>query len=189
MGSEFNNPNSSITNSAWYTNNVKTYADATKANTTSLDAMTSVVTDPTTGVTATANNMQTGYTTVGLNPDGTLSATANQSAYISAAIGPQQISIDTNDNITVDSNGIYTAVTSKLITDATGAISGWTNSNYNGKSDFTVAADIFKVQGTSNGYTPFAIDTVTGKIKFTGNVTFAGLGIDGNSTSIDGTLI
>jgi len=189
LAAEFSDPNSYITNSAWYVNNVKTYADATSGNTTSLDAMATVVTDPVTGITATANNIKTGYTTIGLNSDGTLSATANQSAYISAAIGPQKVSIDAVDNITIDSIGAYTATTSKFITGADGAISGWTNSNYNGRSDFTIAADTFKVQGVVSGYTPFAIDTVTGKIKFTGDVTFAGLGIDGNSTNIDGSKI
>jgi len=189
MASEFSDPNSYITNSAWYLNNVKTYADATSSNTTSLDALSSVVTDPVTGVEATADIIKTGYTTIGLNNDGTLSATANQSEYISAAIGPQKVSIDASDNVTIDANGVYTATTSKLITGADGSISGWTNSNYNGRSDFTIQADTFQVQGTDSGYTPFAIDTATGKIKFTGDVKFEGLGIDGSSTDIDGGII
>jgi len=184
LAAEFSDPNSYITNSAWYVGNVKTYADATSANTTSLDAMATVVTDPITGVTATANNIKTGYTTIGLNTDGTLSATANQSEYISAAIGPQQISIDSVDNITLDSTGTYTATTSKLITGADGSISGWTNSNYNGRSDFTIAADTFKVQSPVGGQAPFFIDTATNNIAFNGLVTFG----SGQTGTIDAAI-
>ena len=186
MASEFSDPNSYISSSAWFLQNVKAYSDATIANTTSINSLSSVINDPNTGVTAVADIIKTGFTTVGLNDDGTLSATANQSEYISAAIGPQKVSIDSNDNVTVDANGNYSAVTSKLITGADGAISGWTNSNYDNRSDFTIQSNIFNIQSPDGRKTPFSIDTDTSLITLTGDVIFKGLGISGNSTSIDG---
>jgi len=99
MAAEFNDPNSYITNSAWYVGNVKVFADATSANTSNLDAMTSIVTDPETGVTATADNLKTGYTTVGLNPDGTLNAGAGELGVLSARVGDLDVRLVTEAGV------------------------------------------------------------------------------------------
>jgi len=75
-----------------------------------------------------------------------------------------------------------------LVVNADGNIAGYV-AEAGTTSNFTIVADTFKVQGTTTGYTPIAVDTVTGKLKFTGDVRFEGLGIDGGSTTIDGGKI
>ena len=170
---------------AFYDSNVSTLANDVSANTSSITAMATTITDPVTGVVATATNLTTGYATVGLNPDGTLSANANNSAYISAAIGPQQVSIDASDNITIDANGVYTASTSKLITDANGVVSGWTNSNLNGRSEFAIKADNFYIESSSSPtYRPFSVSGTD--IVFNGKVSFTNT--TGAPTSTEGTV-
>jgi hypothetical protein len=94
--------------------------------------------------------------------------------------------------IEVDSTQALTwsAGASKLITAPDGSVTGWSfGDGSNIASEFKIQADKFEVQGSTTGYTPIAVDTTTGKLKFTGDVRFEGLGIDGGSTSIDGGKI
>jgi len=174
MGSEFNNPNSYITTSAWYVNNVKTYADATKANSTSLDAMASVVTDPTTGVTATANNVKTGYTTVGLNPDGTLNAGAGELGIISAKVRNNEAKIITTETVAATAKSWAASASKLIINPNTGAVTGWSMADGSGvQSSFKINANKFTLEDSNNATIPFLeIDNVAHTAKFNGTVTF-----------------
>ena len=188
LGAEFTNPNSQLL-SSWFLDKVKTYSDAVSTTASRVTALASVVEDPTTGVAATADVLQTAFTHIGLNSDGSISADARYSNYIATAMGPQQIRIASDDTVHIDSNGNYQAVTSKMIIDPNGVVSGWTNSNLNGRSNFTITADTFRIQGATTGLVPFEVNAVDGQIDITSVVHFRGLGLHGGSTTIDGGYI
>lgn len=70
-----------------------------------------------------------------------------------------------------------------------GEVTGWSYSDGSTvDSEFVISASRFKVSNGTNGRTPFSIGT-TGKIKMTADVEFAGLGINGGSTTISGSKI
>jgi len=192
VGSEFAGTGGDVA-SSWFLENIQTYADSINANTTATTALASSINDPDTGLEATADIIKTGYTTVGLNDDGTLNAGAGELGKIAVSMGTQTVSIDSEDTITIDEDGDYTATASKFLSDGDGAVVGWTASliddGVSKTSDLTFKADTFKIQATDSAYSPIEVDTTTGKLKFTGNVSFAGLGINGDSTTINGSLI
>jgi hypothetical protein len=97
---------------------------------------------------------------------------------------------DDTSNTNTEQAYTWSAESSKFITAPDGSVTGWSfGDGTNISSFFKVQADKFEVQGTAAGYTPIAVDTTTGKLKFTGDVRFEGLGIDGGSTFISGNNI
>lgn len=86
----------------------------------------------------------------------------------------------------------WAAGASKLIKGPNGEITGWSFADGSAvNSEFAINADHFYIQNSANDIEtrPFEIDSTTNEIKFKGVVEFAGLGIDSNSTSIDGQKI
>ncbi len=107
LASEFDDPNSALTTSAWYLQNVKTYTDATKANSTKTDALISTVDDPVTGVAATAENVKNVYTVVGVDEDGNITAGAGALDKLQVQIDGHTTSIETTDSLTAGYFQLY----------------------------------------------------------------------------------
>ena len=86
---------------AWALDITTVYADANLASATQVDLLVSTIDDPSTGVVGTATKLYTGYTTVGLNPDGSLNAGAGQLGILSASIGDAEVNITSLEQVTV----------------------------------------------------------------------------------------
>jgi len=92
------------------------------------------------------------------------------------------------DNI---ANVSWVAYASSLIHAPDGSITGWEYADGSTPygdttSQFAIYADNFKLSNGTTGYSPFSVDTINGRINFDGYVSFTGLGIDSDSTTIDG---
>ncbi len=83
------------------------------------------------------------------------------------------------DEATVDVNGEARAKSS-LTVDANGSIAGFVAESDGSTSAFKIYADKFTIANSvgSDRGNPFEIDTTTGQIGFTGNVTFAGTPVE-----------
>ena len=76
-----------------------------------------------------------------------------------------------------------------LIVDVDGSIAGYVAQTDGTTSEFIISADIFKVSNGTTNYTPLTVNTVDGRVEFNGYVTFTGLGLNSDSTTINGGLI
>lgn len=186
-------------------------ASDTLATSTVVNALVATVDDPNTGVSSLAGSREITYTSAGMNPDGSLTGEAGYFNELYVSVGEQTVSIDANDNITLDDLGNYTAITSKMITDGDGAITGWTTSqgSIDGqvRSEMMFLADKFTfANGANPTLAPFIIDTINSKINMSADVEIdgnlnilngslsadkirAGIIYDADSTNADGTLI
>ena len=80
---------------------------------------------------------------------------------------------------------------SKLAYGPNGNITGWSFTDGSAlRSEFVISADHFYIESASQpSYKPFTVDTIYHEILFNGKVEFTGLGIDSDSTTIDGGKI
>lgn len=107
LASEFEDPNSALTTSAWYLQNVKAYTDATSANSAKTDALISTIDDPTTGLAATAENIKNVYTVVGVDEDGNVTAGVGALDRLQVQIDGHTTSIETTDALTAGYFQLY----------------------------------------------------------------------------------
>lgn len=115
------------------------------------------------------------------------SATATNISTLQTSYNDQTARIDTIEYATTDEFG-YSLGASKLATAPDGSITGWQFTDGTGiQSEFKIQATNFSISDGTTGYVPFSITGTD--INFLGKVTFDGLGIDSNSTTIDGGKI
>ncbi len=112
-----------------------------------------------------------------------------------------RVSINESNEIVIDEEGNYTAITSKVILDSDGKIVGFKFTDTNAISTFKINTDVFKISNSTNSYTPFSI--VGNDLLFNGRVTFSNItggenivtkqnvqdAINNNITSINGGVI
>jgi len=98
VGSVFSGDGNEIVNS-WLINSMKTYTDATTANTTTTNMLVSAINNPNTGLEATAANIAAGYATVGLNSDGTLNSMAGELGRLTATAYGIEARLITSDGV------------------------------------------------------------------------------------------
>jgi len=115
-----------------------------------------------------------------------IAANASNISTLSAALGDQEVRIDTVEQVAIDASG-WSAVASKLITNPSGGITGWSFADGSGvSSDFRIHATNFKISDGTTGYTPFSI--AGSNVKFNGVVDFTSTNTYG-ATTIDGSKI
>jgi len=108
------------------------------------------------------------------------------------------------DLLTVSVNGVNASVSQisvvsvdeeearakhSLVVDVDGSIAGYVAETDGTTSEFTINADIFKVGNLTTNYTPLVVNVPEGRVEFNGYVSFTGLGLDSDSTSINGGLL
>lgn len=112
-----------------------------------------------------------------------------------------RVSINESNEIVLDEEGNYTAITSKVILDSDGKIVGFKFTDTNAISTFKINTDVFEISNSTNSYTPFSI--VGTDLLFNGKVTFSNItggenivtkqnvqdAINNNVTSINGGKI
>lgn len=84
-----------------------------------------------------------------------------------------RVSINESNEIVLDEEGNYTAITSKVILDSDGKIVGFKFTDTNAISTFKINTDVFEISNSTNSYTPFSI--VGTDLLFNGKVTFSNI--------------
>ena len=163
----------------------ETVATDTIASSQIIQGLYSTINDASTGNSAIAGATETLYSSVGIDENGDMLADAGYLRALTTSIGDFKVDIDAEDLITLNPNGDYTATTSKMITDDSGAMTGWTTSqdSVDGqvRSEMMFLADKFQFASEpivgATQLVPFEIDLAGASPKI--NMT-ADVSIDGN---------
>ena len=148
--------------------NIQTYSDETKAVATDVNLMKASFGND---ISANAINAFIGNIAVTrATPNDVFTATTEA---LSATYNDQQAQITTMQEVTITPEGYHLGA-SKLATAPDGSITGWQFTDGTGvQSEFKIAADTFKVVGTTNpNYVPLYFDNVSKDLVFNGKVTF-----------------
>jgi len=167
--------NGSIAATSWFDSKMQVHSDAISSNATNISTINSAMTNPLTGLTATAKRADTLYTGVGINPDGTVNANAGAIHDLQVSVDGIDAKLHTSEGISAgyfkEWDGVSTTTIGMVHTTADGTVyqffdGGWQEGYLKGwKRLDKSASDTAEIaKGWAGGASKFVTDTTTGAI-------------------------